>query len=129
MGIETSPNDTVAEPIACAGMLSRIANGSHGEAEEEPRRAAVGLPPEALSRYHDGAFRGRRAFERRPALRRPQARGEAPPLRPAPRDGRRPSLVGRSEGAVLRPGREAPRGRDGRPPSPLRRLRGLDSRR
>ena len=51
-------------------------------------------------------------------------RAEPPPLRPAPRDRRRPRLVGRPEGADPRPRRAALRRPDRGPPDRVPRLRG-----
>ena len=48
----------------------------------------------------------------------------APALGPAARDRRRAALVGGAEGAVARPGRQAPRGGGRGPPARVRRLRG-----
>ena len=62
----------------------------------------------------------------RPPVRRPASPGQPAPLRPAPRDRRRPRQLGGAEGADARPGRPAPRRARRGPPARLLRLRGRD---
>ncbi len=62
-------------------------------------------------------------------VRRPQARRPPSALRPAPRDGRRPAVVGGAEGPVVRHGRQAARRQGRGSPARVRRLRGDHSRR
>ena len=96
------------------------AEGAEAAVEElvaflrEGRRAA--RVDERRGRAGEG--RGPRAVRdprrQRRRLRRPGARGDGAPLRPAPRGRRRDALVGGAEGAVAGPGGQAPRGRRSR---------------
>src|SRR3989449_4357023 len=63
------------------------------------------------------------------ALRGPYARRAAAPLGPAPRDGWRAQVLGRPEGSLAQPRRQASRGPRRRPPARVRRLRGNHPRR
>ena len=69
---------------ACGGGQSRVAQGRGPRAVRDPRR-------------------------QRRRLRRPGARRHCPPLRPAARGRRRDALLGRPQGPLARPRREAPR--------------------
>src|SRR3989442_6871653 len=94
-------------------------------------RSAQDLPGKAVFGPHARARRpprDRSPLRRRP-VRRPHARRRTAPLGPAPRDGRCAPVVGRPEGPLTQPCRQAARGPCGRPPARIRRLRGDHPRR
>src|SRR5512140_835189 len=146
-GIETSPKETVAEPIACAVMRTGIIIASGppdksvrlgsaavwktGDSAEHAGHERSGTWPRRVPREtHSGddarTIRGRGAAW---LVRRAQALRAAPSLRSPPRDGGSAPFLGGAEGTVARPGREAVRGRGGGPSRRLRGLRGGDPRR
>ena len=109
----------VRAPRSARGMVS-----SRGAAPSRSTPTASKRDPERTPE----PFGGRRG-RGRPALRRAEARGAAPALRPAPRDGRGAEELGGAQGAVGAPGGEAARGPRRGSPDRVRRLRGRDPRR
>ena len=98
---------------------SAIARSATSAARPSPAPGAESGrgPGRAVSRHAPIARRLR-------PVRRPSASREPPPLRPAPRDRRRPRLVGAPEGPDARPRRAALRRPDRGPPDRVPRLRG-----
>src|SRR3989441_493302 len=88
---------------------------------EARARSAERISRQAVSGPHAGARRPSRDRSAPPVrgrpLRGPHARGPAAPLGPAPRDGRRPQVLGRPEGPLAQPGRQAARGPRRGPPA------------
>ena len=93
---------------------------------------ATSAPPTAPPSRFGGARRSRRRTLRPsgrvPGSSGPEARGPPAALRLPPRAGRGAPLLGGPQGALARPGREAPGGGGRGPPGRVRRLRGGDPR-
>src|SRR5713101_275482 len=95
-----------------------------------PSESPSPLSGQALPPANAGARRHRRPRARGGGapVRGPQARRTAAPLRPPARDGGRAAFVGRAQGAVVRPGRQAARGARRGSSDRVRRLRGAHPR-
>ncbi len=126
--------DKVGKRPTVRGFHVREGRRPEREGRAPSRAPARGLPEEARPGTHPGAVWRRR--RRRPpcgrprpsrrALRRPAALGAQPPLRPAPRDGRRPQELGGPQGPVGAGGGEAARGARRGPSARVRQLRRRD---